>query len=75
MSIRPSRKTIPATQPLPRRVPAMPPAPGPPLGKKPPRQKPQDSFQVAVECASEEQQREVYTRLIGEGFRCRVLTM
>jgi ParB-like chromosome segregation protein Spo0J len=34
-----------------------------------------DTFQVAVECADEDQQRELYERLTGEGLRCRLLTL
>ena len=34
-----------------------------------------ESFQVVVECGSEERQHEVYDRMTEEGFRCRVLTL
>jgi ParB-like chromosome segregation protein Spo0J len=33
------------------------------------------SFQVVVECASEDEQQAVYERMREEGFRCRVLTL
>jgi ParB-like chromosome segregation protein Spo0J len=32
-------------------------------------------FQVVVECRDEDQQREVYERMHGEGFSCRVVTL
>ncbi len=32
-------------------------------------------FQVVVECADESQQREIYQRMTGEGFKCRLLVM
>ena len=34
-----------------------------------------DSFQVVVECGSEQEQQEMYERLRKEGYRCRVLTL
>jgi len=34
-----------------------------------------ESFQVIVQCASEEHQREIYERLTGEGLSCKVLTL
>ena len=34
-----------------------------------------ETFQVVVECDGEQQQREVYQRLTGEGYACRVLTL
>lgn len=34
-----------------------------------------ESFQVVVQCDGEDQQRAVYERMRGEGFRCRVLTL
>jgi hypothetical protein len=34
-----------------------------------------ESWQVVVECSSEDQQREVFERMIGQGFKCRVLTL
>jgi len=34
-----------------------------------------ESFQVVVECNSEEDQESVYTRLTEEGYQCRVLTL
>jgi len=34
-----------------------------------------DSFQVVVDCANETQQRQLFERLEGEGFRCRLLTL
>lgn len=34
-----------------------------------------ESWQVVVECSSEDEQREVYERMCGEGFKCRVLTL
>ena len=34
-----------------------------------------ESFQVVIECDGEEQQRAVYQRLSGEGFKCRLLTL
>jgi hypothetical protein len=34
-----------------------------------------ESWQVVVECSNEDEQREVYERLSGEGFKCRVLTL
>lgn len=33
------------------------------------------SYQVVIEVSGEEQQREMYDRMRGEGFRCRVLTL
>src|SRR5262249_38246319 len=33
------------------------------------------TFQVVVECPGEAEQREVYERLVAEGFRCRVLSL
>ncbi len=33
------------------------------------------SFQVVVECADEEDQQEIFTRMREEGYRCRVLTL
>jgi len=33
------------------------------------------AFQVVVECGDESQQRMVYERMTGEGFRCRVLSL
>ena len=32
-------------------------------------------YEVVVECADEMEQEEVYTRLVGEGLQCRVLTL
>ncbi len=34
-----------------------------------------ESYQVVVECADEAEQQEVFERMRGEGFRCRVLTL
>jgi hypothetical protein len=34
-----------------------------------------EAFQVVVECRDEDQQREVFERLVGEGFKCRVLSL
>jgi hypothetical protein len=34
-----------------------------------------ESWQVVVECSSEEEQQEVYERMCAEGFKCRVLTL
>ncbi len=34
-----------------------------------------DSFQIIVECRDEAEQRELYERLAGEGYSCRVLTL
>lgn len=34
-----------------------------------------ESYQVVVECADEAQQQELFERLRGEGFKCRVLTL
>jgi ParB family chromosome partitioning protein len=34
-----------------------------------------DTFQVVIECADEAQQKEVFERLSGEGFTCRLLTL
>jgi hypothetical protein len=34
-----------------------------------------ESWQVVVECSSEDEQREVYERMREEGYRCRVLTL
>jgi hypothetical protein len=34
-----------------------------------------ECFQVVVECADEDQQQAVYSRLSGEGFKCRLLTL
>lgn len=33
------------------------------------------TWEVVVECESEKQQEETYKRLMGQGFRCRVLTL
>jgi hypothetical protein len=35
---------------------------------------PPERFEILVECRDEDHQREVYDRLTGEGFKCRVLT-
>jgi hypothetical protein len=34
-----------------------------------------ESWQVVVECGREEEQQQVYERMRGEGFKCRVLTL
>jgi hypothetical protein len=34
-----------------------------------------ESWQVVVECSSEDEQREVFERMRNEGFKCRVLTL
>jgi hypothetical protein len=34
-----------------------------------------EAYQLLVECGSEDEQRELYERLRGEGFKCRVLTL
>ena len=34
-----------------------------------------DTYEVIVECADEFQQEEVFSRLSGEGLKCRVLTL
>lgn len=34
-----------------------------------------ETFQIIVQCDGEPQQREVYERLTGEGYNCRVLTL
>ena len=34
-----------------------------------------DVFEVVIECESEMEQEEIYTRLVGEGLKCRVLTL
>ncbi len=34
-----------------------------------------EAFQVVVECRDETQQRDVFERLVGEGFKCRVLSL
>ena len=34
-----------------------------------------ECFQVVIECDDEEQQQEVYERMKGEGFKCRLLTL
>lgn len=34
-----------------------------------------DAYQVVVECADEDQQRDVFQRLTGEGLKCRLLTL
>ena len=34
-----------------------------------------ESFQLVVECASEDEQRELYARIREDGFKCRVLTL
>ncbi len=34
-----------------------------------------ESYQVVVECGSEEDQQAVFSRMRGEGYRCRVLTL
>jgi hypothetical protein len=32
-------------------------------------------FQIVVECGNEDEQRELHNRLVGEGYKCRVLTL
>ena len=50
--------------------------PGEELAAEPPPEVPvPESFQVLVECESEQQQREVYERMIKDGFACRLLTL
>lgn len=34
-----------------------------------------EAFQVVVECADEREQEQIYQRMRGEGYRCRVLTL
>lgn len=34
-----------------------------------------ETFQIVVECQDEDQQRELYERLSGEGLKCRLLTL
>jgi ParB-like chromosome segregation protein Spo0J len=34
-----------------------------------------DTWEVVVECASEQQQEETYKKLVEQGFKCRVLTL
>jgi hypothetical protein len=34
-----------------------------------------EAFQVVIECRDEQQQRQVYERLTGEGLKCRLLTL
>jgi hypothetical protein len=34
-----------------------------------------ESFQVAVDCEDEEEQKEIYDHLTGQGYKCRLLTM
>jgi hypothetical protein len=34
-----------------------------------------ESYQVVVECRDEDDQRDVFERMRGEGYRCRVLTL
>ena len=36
---------------------------------------PPELFQVVIECRDEAQQRELFERLRGEGYKCRVLTL
>ncbi|QDT70486.1 hypothetical protein MalM25_34340 [Planctomycetes bacterium MalM25] len=45
------------------------------LVPEPPEIEIKPSYQVVVEVDGEEQQREVYERLHGDGYRCRVLTL
>jgi len=50
------------------------------LPDEPPEQPPKEAtiaplFQVVVECGNEAEQQTVYERLIGEGLKCRVLTL
>jgi hypothetical protein len=47
----------------------------PELDVDPPEVSLHEAWQVVVECSGEEQQRELYERLTGEGFKCRVLTL
>jgi hypothetical protein len=42
---------------------------------KPPEVSLHEAWQVVVECADEEQQRDLYQRLTAEGLKCRVLTL
>jgi ParB-like chromosome segregation protein Spo0J len=48
-------------------------------GDGPPREPPEvavpEAYQVVVECRDEAQQRELYERLVAEGFSCRLLTL
>ena len=41
----------------------------------PPEREVAESFQVLVECASEDEQRELHARLSAEGHRCRLLVL
>ena len=41
----------------------------------PPERDVEESFQVLVECASEDEQRELHARLSAEGHRCRLLVL
>jgi len=34
-----------------------------------------ESYQIVVECRNEDDQRVVYERMTGEGYRCRVITL
>jgi ParB-like chromosome segregation protein Spo0J len=45
------------------------------IGEPPPEVPVPESFQVVVECESEQHQREVYDRMTREGFACRLLTL
>ena len=46
-----------------------------PTKTKPERDKVPEIYQVVIECRHEREQRAVFERMRGEGFRCRVLTL
>ncbi len=48
---------------------------GPAADTPPPEVDVDDCYQVVIECDDEEHQQEVYERLRGEGFKCRLLTL
>ncbi len=45
-----------------------------PTKPRPPRSPPKETFHLVVRCNSERAQRELFERLVREGFKCRVLT-
>jgi hypothetical protein len=46
-----------------------------PVSALPPEVDVPDAYQVVVECCDEDQQRDVFQRLTGEGLKCRLLTL
>jgi hypothetical protein len=42
---------------------------------KPPESTVPEIYEVVIECRHEEEQRAVYERMCGEGFRCRVMVL